>query len=38
MMFEKELNLTQYLLIQNRHWDLLLNKPYTNTIGDAMNV
>ena len=30
-MFEEELNLTQYLLIQNWYWDLLLNKLYTNT-------
>ncbi len=37
-MFEKELNLTQYLLIQNWYWDLLLNKSYTNTTGDVINV
>ena len=37
-MFEKELNLTQYLLIQNWYLDLLLNKSYTNTIGDVINV
>ena len=34
-MFEKELNLTLCLLIQNWHWDLLLNKSYTNTMGDV---
>ena len=37
-MFEKELNLTKYLLIQNWYWDLLLNESYTNTIGDVINV
>lgn len=31
----EELNLTHYLLIQNWHWDLLLNKSYTNTMGDV---
>lgn len=35
-MFELELNLTNYLLMQNWYWDLLLNKSYTNTNTNTM--
>ena len=35
-MFEKEFNLTQYLLVQNWYWELLINRSYTNTVGDVI--